>query len=70
MLDLGSTWKLTADSYVTGLSLAAGISGSAITNIIGNGHTVYYDPSSALNSALAGKTYSLRGGGYLKPAEQ
>ena len=68
-LDASSTWRVEADSYVSGLSLAAGISGATITNIIGNGHTVYYDPSSALSSALAGQTYSLKGGGYLKPAQ-
>ena len=69
-LDTGSTWQMTADSYVSGLSLAGGISGTTITNIIGNGYTAYYDPGSATNSALAGKTYSLKHGGYLKPAGQ
>ena len=67
-LDADSTWKLTADSYVSGLSLAAGTSGTTISAIVGNGHTVYYDPSALLSSALAGKTFSLKGGGYLKPA--
>lgn len=64
-LDSTSTWTVTADSYLTILSDSAGISGTSITNIIGNGYTVYYD--SASNSSLGGKTYTLSGGGYLKP---
>ena len=42
-------------------------SGSTITNIIGNSHTVYYDASLAANSTLGGKTYSLVCTGTLKP---
>jgi hypothetical protein len=64
-LDASSTWTLTADSYLTVLSDEKGISGSAVTNITGNGHTLYYDPS--LNAYLNGKTYGLNGGGTLKP---
>lgn len=66
-LDASSTWELTADSYLSSLSDAAGISGSSITNIIGNGHNVYYDASLATNSQLAGKTYALVNGGELIP---
>jgi hypothetical protein len=65
-LDSSSTWTVTADSYVSVLSDAAGISGSTITNIVGNGHTVYYDSSA--NPTLDGKTYTLVGGGTLTPA--
>jgi hypothetical protein len=68
-LDAGSTWRVTADSHVSGLSLAAGVTGQTITSITGNGHTVYYDPNAGLSFALGGKTYKLNGGGYLKPAE-
>lgn len=64
-LDSGSTWTVTADSYLTCLSDSGGISGTAITNIIGSGHTVYYKQSAC--SALGGNTYTLSGGGYLKP---
>jgi len=64
-LDGTSSWTVTADSYLTTLN-TAGISGTSITNIIGNGHTVYYDASA--NSSLGGQTYILSGGGYLKPA--
>lgn len=65
-LDASSKWTVTADSYLTQLNDSAGISGMTITNIIGNGHTVYYDSSA--NPSLGGKTYSLSGGGTLKPA--
>jgi cyclophilin family peptidyl-prolyl cis-trans isomerase len=64
-LDATSTWNVTADSYLTSLTLSGGISGTTITNIAGNGHTVYYDAGDATNSALGGKTYNLSGGGRL-----
>jgi hypothetical protein len=48
-LDGTSSWTVTADSYLTTLN-TAGISETSITNIIGNGHTVYYDASA--NSSL------------------
>lgn len=63
-LDSTSTWTVTADSYLTSLTDTSGISGKTVTNIRGNGHTVYYDAS---NAALGGKTFTLAGGGYLKP---
>jgi hypothetical protein len=66
-LDASSTWTVTADSYLTVLSDAAGLSGSTITNITGNGHAVYYDATNSANSGLGGNTYSLAGGGQLTP---
>jgi hypothetical protein len=66
-LDATSTWTITADSFLAGLSDPSGITGFTITNITGNGHTVYYDASLAANSGLGGKTYSLAGGGTLEP---
>jgi len=66
-LDASSTWEVTGDSTLAAFSDAAGISGSNITNIIGNGHNVYYDASLAANSALGGKTYNLANGGQLLP---
>ena len=45
----------------------ATIVGSAITNIVGNGFSVTYDATQSANSALAGKTYTLRNGGTLTP---
>jgi hypothetical protein len=64
-LDATSSWTVTADSYVTSLTGAV-ISGSTVTNIVGNGHTVHYD--AATSTALGGKTYTLSGGGTLSPA--
>ncbi|MBI5294791.1 MAG: hypothetical protein HY869_04900 [Chloroflexi bacterium] len=64
-LDASSTWNVTADSYVTSLS-GTGISGTTVTNIVGNGFTVYYDAAAC--PGLNGQTYTLSGGGYLKPA--
>ena len=65
--DATSKWTLTADSYVTTISGAA-VSGTSITNITGNGHTIYYDATNSASSGLNGGTYALVGGGYLKPA--
>ncbi len=64
-LDGSSTWNVTSDSYLTSLDDTAGISGTTVTNIAGNGHTVYYDPASC--PALGGLTYTLAGGGTLVP---
>lgn len=64
-LDAASTWTVTADSYLSCLSDAAGISGSTLSNINGNGYTVYYNPSAC--AALNSQTYTLNGSGALKP---
>ncbi|WP_304018950.1 hypothetical protein [Methanospirillum hungatei] len=66
-LDATSTWSLTGDSTITGLTDPDGISGNIITNIIGNGYTVTYNPDNEECSALEGKTYSLVNGGILLP---
>lgn len=64
--DSSSSWSVTADSYRSYLNLdSSSISGSSISSIKGNGYTVYY--ISANNSSLGGATYTLSGGGYLKP---
>jgi hypothetical protein len=65
-LDVSSTWTVTADSYLTCLSDAGGISGTAISNITCNGHTVYYDTSAC--PELGDEAYTLNGGGTLQPA--
>ena len=62
-LDASSSWSLTADSHVDGFTDGT----TALTNLKGNGHTLYYNSSSAANAWLGGKTYELQGGGYLKP---
>ena len=64
-LDSSSKWIVTGASYLTTLTDTAGISGTTITNIVGNGHTVYY--SASANPSLGGKTYTLGGGGSLVP---
>jgi hypothetical protein len=66
-LDSTSIWNVTADSVLTSFIDVDGISGTNITNIYGNGHTVYYDAGLAANSALGGLTYSLINGGELTP---
>ena len=63
-LDESSIWTVTADSYLTCLTDAS-ISGNTVTNIVGNGHTVYYDKDTCIE--LGGQTYTLSGGGTLKP---
>lgn len=64
-LDSTSKWTVTGTSYVTVLNDSAGISGTKITNIVGNGHNVYYSKSAS--PSLNGKTYTLAGGGKLIP---
>jgi hypothetical protein len=64
-MDSSSSWNVTADSYLTKFADADGISGTSITNITGNGFTVYYNNNA--NVYLKGKIYTLTGGGYLKP---
>ena len=44
-----------------------GISGTSITNLIGNGFNVYYDATLSANNAFGGKTYNLVNGGVLAP---
>ena len=66
-LDASSQWTVTGTSRLTTLSDLPGLSGTAITNIKGNGHNVYYDATLDGNSYLAGATYTLSGGGQLLP---
>jgi hypothetical protein len=66
-MDATSTWTLTANSYLSSISNSAGISGSTVTNITGNGYNVYYNSSLSANSYLNAGTYSLVNGGYLLP---
>ena len=65
-MDGNSTWTVTATSYINGTITCLGISGTSVSNIIGNGNNVYYTLST--NSGLGGKTYTLVNGGYLLPA--
>ena len=56
---------MTATSHVTVLGGLI-ISGSTITNVIGNGDTVYDDGGA--NTWLAVEAYARTGGGTIKPA--
>jgi hypothetical protein len=67
VMDASSTWTLTKDSHLTIIINSAGISGSTVTNITGNGYNAYYNSSNSANSYLNAGTYSLVGGGYLLP---
>jgi hypothetical protein len=67
-LDSTSKWTVTGNSTLTSLADLSAIAGNSIRNIIGNGHTVTYDPGLAANAELADKTYTLTGGGQLEPA--
>jgi hypothetical protein len=66
-IDTSSYFIVTADTYLTSVTLTGGVTGTLITTIIGNGHTVYYDATDAANSALGGQTFRLSGGGTLRP---
>ncbi|PWR75551.1 hypothetical protein ACKUB1_12380 [Methanospirillum stamsii] len=67
IIDSSSTWNVTGDSNLTSLVIPGSISGEEVTNIIGNGYTVVYDPTLQENSPLEGKTYNLQEGGVLTP---
>lgn len=66
VLDASSTWNISGDCNLNKIEDTQGVSGTSISNIIGNGHTVTYIPSQ--NPLLAGKIYMLTNGGQLKPA--
>ncbi len=67
-LDATSSWNVTADSTLGIFLDPAGLANGAFTNVIGNGHTVRYDPAQPRNAWLGGKTYDLAQGGRLVPA--
>ena len=64
-LDSTSKWNVTEDSYVTAITDAD----ATYSNIISNGHTIYYSASDSRNSALGGKTITLSDGGRLVPVK-
>jgi hypothetical protein len=61
-----AAFALTACTSSLTLQNGSTFSGNSVSNIIGNGHTVYYDAKAC--SALGGLSYSLSGGGSLMPA--
>ncbi|MCX7714732.1 MAG: S-layer homology domain-containing protein [Clostridia bacterium] len=64
-LDSSSKWNVTGDSYLSAIVSED----TSLSNIIDNGHTIYYDSTNSSNSWLSGKTVSLSGGGVLKPIQ-
>jgi hypothetical protein len=67
-LDGSSGWYVTANSALTEFIDDAGIIGSSVINVFGNGHDVHYDSSLPANEYLDGQVYSLVNGGVLTPA--
>jgi len=66
-MDASCVWFVTSNSVLTSLVDSAGVAGSTITNIVGNGYNVHYDPNLAANSYLGGLVYTLARGGVLTP---
>ncbi len=64
VLDKGSSWSMTEDSYISILSNEQ----TDCRNIESNGHTIYYDAEEEENGWLNGHTHVLPGGGKLTPA--
>lgn len=62
-LSSDSTWTVTGNSYITGLT----DEDTSLSNINDNGFTIYYDKTNSANSWLNGKTITLKGGGKLAP---
>lgn len=62
-LDATSYWVLTADSYVQGCANA----NLTLGNIVGAGHTLFYNVTNPANAYLAGQIFNLAGGGQAKP---
>ncbi len=64
-----SQWTVTDESHVAVFEDAGGISGTSVTNVTGNGNTVYYDDNLPGNADLGGLTYDLVNGGTLRPEQ-
>ncbi|CAK7232873.1 hypothetical protein SCUCBS95973_008405 [Sporothrix curviconia] len=62
-LDRHSTWTLANTTTVQNLT----DSDSTLSNIVGNGYTLYYNASAVLSQWLNGTTVSLTGGGSAQP---
>jgi hypothetical protein len=66
-LDSSSRWNVTADAHVTCLVASGGLSmtSGTINNLIGNGHSIYYNATQC--PGLSSQIYPLTSGGYLRP---
>lgn len=63
IMDKDSVWDVTGDSYIVVLTNED----ESCSNIISNGHTVYYDAENSANSWLEERTIPLIGGGSIMP---
>ncbi|CRG87860.1 hypothetical protein PISL3812_04881 [Talaromyces islandicus] len=63
-LDKTSKWILTHDAFLTNFTN----DDPGLSNVISNGHNIYYDTASASNVWLRNKTIQLSGGGRLAPS--
>lgn len=63
VLEKGSSWTLTGDSYISILNNEQ----IDCSNIQSNGHTLFYDSEEEENGWLNGDTHALPGGGKLTP---
>ena len=66
-MDATTTWDVTGDSTLTCLEDPGEIYDTAVANINGHGHTVYYDAGAC--PRLLGRTIPLPTGGSLQPAK-
>ncbi|HEY4265106.1 MAG TPA: PEP-CTERM sorting domain-containing protein, partial [Micropepsaceae bacterium] len=55
-------------AFYVGSLIGVLFTGDSVTNIVGNGFNIYYDPSAAGNAYLGGGTYRLLDGGVLMAA--
>ncbi|MEG1525534.1 MAG: hypothetical protein RRZ24_05235 [Clostridia bacterium] len=62
-LDECSTWALSADTAVSGITNG----NAAFANIVSNGYSITYDSSIEENSYLNSNSLQLPGGGFLTP---
>lgn len=62
-LDESSVFTMDADCYINALSDKK----ADLSNIVGNGYIMYYDAKNEKNAWLNGGTYTLSGGGELRP---
>jgi len=62
-IDKSSKWELTKDAYISNLDDKK----TNFSNIITNGHNIYYDQNNTANSWLSGKTIKLSDGGKIIP---
>jgi hypothetical protein len=67
-MDSSSIWNVSDDSTVTSFA-DAGISGTNVLNVVGNGHNVHYDSTLSANYSLGGRRYNLLSGGRLLPTK-